>query len=124
MSLKISEDMLVALYEYFAASKPFSDWNMPPAEDVIFKVARTPHLYGWSQIAVEGRGRNRKVQHYITISGGRQAHTYTLMLTMAHEMIHVHQERVCVGSKTEHGPAFKKLAREVAKHHGFDPLAL
>lgn len=122
--MKLNIDMLQHLYEYFAASEPFRRWNLPPAEDVVFKVARTSTLYGWHQTAFVGRGKNRKLFHYVTISAGKQAHTYTIATTMAHEMIHMVTDRTCKGLKAEHGPVFRKLARLVAKHHGFDPLAL
>lgn len=123
MSLKLNEDMLIAAYEYFAASMPFSEWNLPPAEDVIFKVARTKRLYGWHQVEVTGRGKSRKLQHYITIAG-KCGHTITLMQTMAHEMIHLCDDQNCLSRNAEHGPAFVKLAQEVSLHHGFDPMCL
>ncbi|TXH46983.1 MAG: hypothetical protein E6Q97_28260 [Desulfurellales bacterium] len=124
MSLLLNKAMMVAAYEFFAASKPFCDWNLPDAEEVEFVIAKTPSLYGWHQVEVTGRGKTRKLKHYITISIGRNGHTDTFMRTMAHEMVHLVDDQNCLSRNAEHGPAFKKLAREVAKHHGFDPLAM
>ena len=123
-ALKINVDMMRAMYDYFAHSEPFASWNMPPVEDIKFHIKRTARLYGWYAVAVSGRGRNRKVEHHITISSGRHGHTDTFTRTMAHEMIHLIEERNCLSVNAAHGPVFKKLAQEVAEHHGFDPLAL
>jgi len=39
---------------------------------------------------------------------------------MAHEMVHLYIWRKGSKDRAEHGAEFKKLARLVCKHHGFE----
>lgn len=119
MTLPLTPETLAAAYDYLRTTPPFSKWNLPEAEDVLFKVARTRHKQGWYQW--DGK------RHTITASTGRISHSLTLMALMAHEMIHLHLEEIGMesraGSNDTHNAAFRVLAARVCKFHGFDPKA-
>lgn len=119
MSLELNKEMLAHMYDYLCATPPFNTWNMPPSEEVVFKVAKTRHRQGWYQW--DGK------QHTITASAGRVSYSYTLVVLLAHEMIHLHLEDSNMESKATsndvHNAAFRVLADKVCKVHGFDPKA-
>lgn len=110
--LVLSPDVLAAAYEYLKTTDPFRKWNLPEPDDVRFRVIRDRAVYGWHR-------RDGK-QHTIAISSAMIGHTTTLLETMAHELVHVHEEIVCPPRKSEHSAAFRKWAEQVCRVHGFD----
>lgn len=115
MTLPLSPDVLRAAYDYLNTTLPFSKWNLPDGDDVVFIVVRDPTVYG------RHLHQDRRL-HTIKVSSRSVGHTTTLMETIAHEMVHVHEEGTGVGrSDVEHSAAFKKWAAEVCRIHGFDP---
>lgn len=114
MTLHLTPEILRAAYDYLRVTQPFDSWNLPEGEDVRFKVTRSRRLFGcYYQDGSE---------HSIEISARKHGHTLTLLMTMAHEMIHLHQLSTRMHSpKTIHNAAFNKLAAEVCECHGFDP---
>lgn len=110
MTLKFTEDTLRAAYAFLDETPPFNRWNLPDAEDVIFRVVRTPAMHGWHNY-LEGK-------HQIGIS--RPKSTLNLIMTMAHEMVHVREWQLKVRGPA-HGAAFQKLAWQICGHHNFDP---
>ena len=117
MTLRLTPEMLAAAYEFLRASAPFRAWGLPHADDVEF------HVIG----ARDRRGhycRGESARHRIAISAANVGHSETLLRTIAHEMLHLYQnERGSETSKTEHNAEFRRLARAVCLHHGFDPRA-
>lgn len=111
VTLKLNPEILRCAYDYLNATEPFVRWNLPDSEDVTFRVAKTRAAHGWHIASRRG--------HTIAISSGSTGHTTSLMATMAHELIHVHQS--ANGLPLNHGAAFKKLAAKVCRCHGFDP---
>jgi hypothetical protein len=111
MTLPLTPEILAASYGFLRATPPFCRWKLPPADVVEFRVIRNRKIHGDHSL-YEGR-------HRIRISEGAVAHTDTLVLSMAHEMIHVKLDSE--GVKSEHGSDFHRLAKLVCKYHGFDP---
>lgn len=110
----MTPDVLRACYNFLSETLPFRNWNLPDGDDVEFVVVRDPSLFGWYS-PINGR-------HRIGISETTVGHTDTLIRTMAHEMVHVHEH--CSGPcRDGHSRAFRKWAALVCKHHGFDPRA-
>ena len=63
-------------------------------------------------------------KHLIAISSGMVGHTSSLISTMAHEIIHVHERNAGMCRPgVEHTASFKRWAAQVCKVHGFDPMA-
>jgi hypothetical protein len=112
VSLHLTPAMLQGAYDYLCATFPFSKWNLPDGDDVQFKVCRDPRIRG--DYIWDGR------KHTIRVSSGTVGHTLSLMMTMAHEMIHVHETHCKACGRGEHSAAFKKWAKVVCKEHGFD----
>jgi 3-hydroxy-3-methylglutaryl CoA synthase len=111
--------MLRAAYAYLAETPPFNGWNLPDQEDIEFRVTNTNRVHGELHTLID---ENEKFKFTIDISRKGHTHTASLILTMAHEMVHVHQRhnRINVTS-VSHGKDFKILAKEVCDEHGFDP---
>lgn len=111
MSLKLTPELLAAAYTFLRTTPPFCRWKLPPAETVKFRVTQHKDLHGQAW----GGGTE---PFCIDISAGTVGHTASLVITMAHEMVHIH----CFmqGEKAEHGARFKRCAATVCKYHGFD----
>ena len=109
MTLPINPDILRAAYDFLAETRPFKRWNLPPGEDIRFRVVKSGDACGWYS------GRDNR--HVIAVSDKYVFGTESLLMTMAHEMAHLHQSLTGMG--ITHGPAFKKLAERICKIHGF-----
>lgn len=116
MTLPLDVETLRAAYAYLATTPPFDSWNLPDAEDVVFKVVRDPKIRG------DYRWDNGR--HVIRVSRNTIGHTLSLMWVMAHEMIHVHEEHSRACGRGEHSAAFKRWIVQVANVHGFDERLL
>ena len=112
--LKISPHMLETAYEFLRSTPPFKAWRLPHADEIRFNVARDPGHVGW---VTHGAG----VVPAIHISEACVGHTSTLVQYMAHEMIHLAQWFKGETTKTQHNAAFNRRAKQVCKHHGWDP---
>lgn len=114
MTLHITPEILQHAYDYLRSTPPFRSWNMPEAEDVLFKVGRSHDTRGVYRL-VDGK-------HTITISQRCIGRTSSLMEILAHEMIHLHEEATGMCRPgVEHTAAFHKIAARVCRIHGFDP---
>lgn len=116
MALRITPDIIEGAYEFLRLTPPFKKWNLPHADDVEFVVARHHRYLGYH------RGvQYKRHSHEIGISEVCVGHTNTLLRVMAHEMIHQHQQRTRSDTpNTAHNADFKRLARLVCRHHGWD----
>ena len=113
--MQLTPAILEAAYAYLAETAPFNEWNLPDAEDVDFEVVRSRKRQGRCHNG-EGSGRYK-----IEISERYCSHSNTLLLIMAHEMVHVHEFKNGLDHYWVHGKVFKALAKEVCDAHGFDP---
>lgn len=113
MTLPLTPDVLEGAYEYLRRTRPFRDWNLPEPEDVKFKITRNKDTFGSYQI--DG------TDHIISISARLIGRTDQLLQTMAHEMVHLHQECAGMWDRNPHSKAFLKLAARVCYYHGWDP---
>ena len=101
--------MLERAYEFLKVTPPFLRWKLPDVDDIKFVVSREPGVFGkWEYL---------NNSHTIQISSKTVGHINTLLMVMAHEMIHVHVKM------DGHGALFRRHARSVCKYHGFDPKA-
>jgi len=114
MILSLSPDVLRSAYAYLAETDPFRRWNLPDSDDILFKITRSKVLCGYHD---DGKPDSRKL--IIAVSSHFNKTTMALMMTMAHEMAHVHQFKH-FKHESEHGPGWKKLADQICRAHGFD----
>ena len=115
MSLPLTPENLRAAYDFLCTTAPFNKWNLPEGDDVTFKVSRSRTtaalLTYWGD------------RTELTVSSALNGHTDTLLSSVAHEMIHLHERQCGIKSTGEnaHGRAFRKWAAQVCDAHGFDP---
>lgn len=110
--MKLTARHVRAAYELLSRLPPFSKWGMPPVELVSFGALKTRRWQGDFEVK-----RNRKPR--IRVSSKRVSYADRLLVVVAHEMCHL-QTNV-LRKPVTHGPAFRKLAREVCAELGFDP---
>jgi hypothetical protein len=116
MPLVLTVEILRAAYDLLAGTPPFSNWNLPDGEDVTFRVLRRNDRYGQYQL--------RYGRHHIAVSRSCIGTLNYLLVTLAHEMTHMHEERVGVGrGDVAHGREFRKWALQICRVHGFDSKA-
>lgn len=115
MTVPLTEETLRAAYAYLDTTPPFSEWNLPDADDVHFRVTKSDLYLGMYE--------NDGSRHTIIISERKVGHTKTLMAVMAHEMVHLHQLQSGMFKKNgnHHDSVFRKLGEQVSRVHGFDP---
>lgn len=106
----LTPELMAAAYEFLRASKPFSAWRLPEADDVEFHVTRHREIIGDHSMHGE--------KHVIRCSATNVGTTDALIRVMAHEMIHAHCDRR--GIRGEHGKDFQAAADKVCRFHGFD----
>ena len=115
MALHLTPTVLKQAYELLSATEPFNKWNLPEGDDVVFRVLRTKATA--AQIKTE-RGK----KPIIWISVGCNGHINTVLSSLAHEMIHLHEVRCKVRSRgrDQHSAAFRQWAKQVCDAHGYD----
>lgn len=109
----LSVESLRAAYEYLASTPPFIRWNLPDGHDVVFRVVKSTVDYGWYD-------RDRAGRHVIAVSRRSVGGSDSLMRTIAHEAIHLHQADVKMETSAEHNAAFWRLAAQVCRAHGWN----
>lgn len=116
MTLPLTRDLLAACWDFLRECQPIKSWNLPPAEEVEFKVIPDPHTAGYHKMVGD--------KHIVGISSGAIGRLHSLTETMAHEMVHAHQRTTTpvMDTKGTHNKAFTRLAARVCKVLGFDPL--
>lgn len=112
----LTPEVLAASYDLLRETPPFLSWNLPPSEDVDFKVTRSKRVWGYYDLLVNNG-------HRIGISAQMHGQLPLLLATMAHEMIHMHMKRCGMKGAFGHGKEFQAHAAEVCAVHGFDPRA-
>ena len=117
--IPLTKETIEAAYEYFRTTPPFNKWNLPEPEDIIFKVGKDRHTIGW-HITYTKKDKRKDV---LAVSIKCVGHTDTLLITVAHEMIHIYLTMTGQDKGGEHNAAFKLYASHVCKVHGFDPKA-
>lgn len=110
--MRITPETIRTAYEFLSTCDPFDSWNLPHGDDVTFQVNRSRVFQGLHDLY---RGRHR-----IRISERHVSTVQTLMIVVAHEMIHVHENEVNIETRAEHSEAFWKLADQVCSSLGFN----
>lgn len=116
MTLRLTPEALRAAYEFLRGMPPFNRWRLPAPDYISFEVTSSTIDHGIYHAPKDG-------PHRIKISGAVNGHTATLLMTMAHEMVHLYQQVSGTATRAQHNAQFKRLAAQVCRHHGFDPKA-
>ncbi len=111
MSIPLTPETLAACYDYLCTLPPASSWNLPHSEDVVFKVSRAKSVYGRF---------HPTSPPMIEISSNHVGRHDTLLSTMHHEIVHLHQFMTGILKPNGHCKAFQAFADQVCKVHEFD----
>jgi hypothetical protein len=114
--LIVTPQAVAATWDMLRSVPPISRWNLPPADEVEFRTPQRADVHGeWTRI-IDGH-------HIVTISSRTNGHLITLIQTVAHEMIHAHQDIKGTSTRAQHNAQFRRLAAQVCRHLGFDEKA-
>jgi hypothetical protein len=114
--MHITPIMVEQAYELLRATPPFNRWKLPEADDVEFRIVKSPNIYG--QHALRYTKHKSDGHDVIDISLPNHRYLPTLICTMAHEMVHLKQRML--GYRDAHGKNFKRMAKSVCHNHGWD----
>jgi hypothetical protein len=107
--IEVSKAAIIAAYELLRTQRPFIGWKLPEPDDVEFVVIRTRNVYADCDGEV------------IRVSASRHGQLNTLLASIAHEAIHLHQMRNGLETRgVEHNADWHKRARKVCALHGWD----
>jgi hypothetical protein len=112
--MALTPEMLEAAYEFLRTSEPFRRWKLPHADDIAFRITRHADRFGEFEAGDPPA---------ISVSDRIVGHTQTLLMTLAHEMIHLRHHRLGARNDVEHGTRFRRDAAHVCRHHGWDAKA-
>ena len=112
MTLRLTPDLLAAAYDFLRTTDPFLGWKLPKSGRIKFLVIKDPRRYA-------DFGAENGVPT-IRVSTARNGHAATLLSTVAHETIHLHQYLRGLETKGEHNADFRRRAKRVCAAHGYD----
>lgn len=113
MSLPITPLRLAAVYEMLRAWPPFCRWSLPASGELKFHVSKSRKNNAQWWIAGD--------RHHIEASQRNHGHLVTLILSMAHEMIHVRQRVARTETPgVEHNAEFVRIGKRIARRYGWD----
>lgn len=113
MTLRLSPDTLASGYEYLRTTPPLKGWKLPHADEVAFHVVSDPRIF--ADIGFDDDGGP-----LIRVSAKKNKTSVTLLMSIAHEAIHLHQYLCKLDRGGEHNDDFRKRARLVCRAHGWD----
>lgn len=115
MALTITPEVLSSAYDFLRTTAPFKGWRMPHSDEIEFRVTRDRTEHGHYN-----RFQGTDI-HWIAMSEVSNGHTDTLLMYMAHEMVHLHQALARLETKGTHNADFKRRAKAICAVHGWDP---
>lgn len=111
--IHITPHTVEAAYELLRTTPPFRGWKLPPADEVEFIIC----------FAIDYRAQHQYLngRHKIWVSARNVGSLQELTRVMAHEMIHVHEERTkqC-RYDVLHSKKFQQWAKRVCQLHCWD----
>jgi hypothetical protein len=115
LSLPLTAARLASLYEALRAFPPFCRLKCPPAAFINLRVSRHRDREGHYTRYL------RTDDHYIVVSSAKVGHFDSVVRTLAHEMIHLHQGV----ARTEtpgalHNAEFRRIAKRACDRFGWD----
>jgi hypothetical protein len=111
--LHLTPELLEATYELLRLTPPFKGWKLPHSDDLAFRVSK-----GVDNCGIFACWNGRRKFPHIAISATHTKTLCQLTETMAHEMVHLQEFRLGKGKwNSNHGRVFKRLAKQVCRHH-------
>jgi hypothetical protein len=112
MTLPLTPQRLAATYECLRVFPPFNRLKLP--DDV--KLIVSQHRDRFGQYTSDLRGE----KHYISISAKKHGHFDSVVQTLAHEMIHLHQGVAKTYTRAQHNSEFHRIAKRACRLFGWD----
>lgn len=109
----ITPEQMELAYELLRASPPFKRWRLPSPDTIEFHAVP---MRGQDQADCHWNGN----RHVIRIASNRHHSLPPLIVTMAHEMVHLHLDISYPRDRAHHGRRFNQHADIVCRHHVFD----
>jgi hypothetical protein len=114
--MQVTPERVAAVYDCLRHFPPFCSWKLPPADEIELHISLQEDAF-----AVYHR---KGAQHGITVSMTLVKNWQTLVESVAHEMIHLHQARAGTETRAEHNREWHRLAKTVCdsfvwKREGF-----
>lgn len=110
--MHVTPDRVAAVYDCLRHFPPFCNWKLPSSEDIELHVSLQEDAF-----AVYHRSGE---QHGITISMTLVKNWQTLVESVAHEMVHLHQARAGTETRAEHNREWRRLAKTVCDSFGWN----
>jgi Zn-dependent peptidase ImmA (M78 family) len=107
--LALTERHVRAVYTALAMLPPFSKWRMPDEYRIELGVSKSNRAYGLYD----------SDPHSITISKIQCKHFSDVIMTMAHEMVHLYLERCGDPDHSNHEGRWSETAAEVCTQFGW-----
>lgn len=100
-------------YLYLRTLPPFTRWNMPPASECVFGLLRKASHH--AEYVKDGK-------HLILVNPDQHITLVDTLMSVAHEMVRLRQEMLgrLSQKKDPHNAEFRRLAKQVCSHAGFD----
>jgi hypothetical protein len=116
--IHLTPEIVEAAYNLLKEAAPFKGWNLPDADDIEFVILRTRKH--WADYSFEGKPSTGR--HIIRLSHKKHSHLDTVLMSVAHEILHMMQQLQNV-KESQHGDYWQQLADEVCELHGWDRMA-
>jgi hypothetical protein len=118
--MKLNPEIVRHAYASLSCAYPFTKWNMPLPEEVLFEI-----IYDMDALGTYTYDTGHdEYEHTITISSARCAFYMTMLSTLAHEMVHCSFHRQKGDKWLHHGKEFRRRCTLVGKSLGLDHLEL
>lgn len=109
-------ETLSAAWDFLRTIEPIKSWKLPPAEEVEFRITRNKHTLG------EHTTYKWTKEHIVWISSVCVSHCDTLLMVLAHEMVHAAMAETGKNS-TVHNRSFYERSEPLCLAMGWDPKA-
>jgi len=117
--MKVTARQVRATYELMRRLPPYCGWDLPAANNgITFGVNGCRSEFG--RYIHLGCGVGHPGFHRIEISRHNVKTCHALIVTMAHEIIHLHQQLTKTYSRSQHNREFLRLAKHVCRTLGFE----
>lgn len=109
--MRLMQSDILRAYVFLKSHSPFNEYITIPSHEVKFVVTRSEMRMGEYDVD----------PHTIMVSSKSCANWNDVLETIAHEMVHMICELKDHANHHEHDYHFKRIAKRVCKHWGFDP---
>lgn len=113
--MKYSPQHIACMYDMLRQIPPFDKWGLPSSDWVSFEIPKRKDVLG-EFIEVTGAAK----PYTIKISSISHDHLFTIMQTLAHEMVHLAQSVKNTDNTSQHNLDFRKRSRSVCSIFGWD----